>query len=156
VLKNNEHLSFVSAKKKGNRLEINLVLSKEKVPTLNGNVYELVADVDGVIEKIKVYRGTALFSVGDAVKSGDLLVGGYALIKEQTVKVNLLATVSVITEKEFYYQSSKPNQESVAEALAEQQLFEKEIISSQTTAEEVNGEYVYKTIIKYRRVYFAG
>ena len=156
ILKSNEHLSFVSAKKKGNRLEIQLVLSNEKVQTLSGNVYQLKTEVDGVIEKIKVYRGTALFSEGDCVKKGDVLVDGYAVVKEQTVQINVLATVSVIVEKEFFYHSAKPNQESIASAFAEEQVLDGTIVSSLTTCVNDGKEYVYKTVLKYRQVYFAG
>ncbi len=156
ILKSNEHLSFATCKKSGNRLEIELVLSKDKVQSLKGDVYELRADVDGVIEKIKVYRGTALFSVGDRVKAGDLLVGGYVEIKEQTVNVNLLAWVTVITEKKAVYYSNKQGQESVAQALAEEELKDREIIGAKTTVKKVNDTYEYTTAISYRRVYFSG
>lgn len=156
LLKSNEHLSFVSCKKKGNRLEVQLVLSQDKVKTLSGDVYELKTEVDGVIEKIKVYRGTALYSVGDSVKAGDVIVGGFAEIKEQTVKINVIASVTMLVEKEFYYRCDKPNQESIASALAEEEISQGTIVSSTTTVVNDGKEYVYKTAIKYRVVYFAG
>ena len=155
ILKSNPHLSFASCKKNGNRLEIELVLSKQSQGALGGNVYELFSDEDGVVEIVKVYRGTALVSVGDAVRKGDLLVGGYAVIKEQTVKVNLLATVTLIVEREFIYTSEKDGEEETARIFAEQEI-DKEIVSG-TTEKEFNGnEYVYKTTLKIRRVLFAG
>lgn len=156
ILKNTDKLSFASCKKKGNRLEIQLVLSSDSVNTLSGNVYELYADATGVIEKIKVYRGTAMVNVGDTVKKGDLLVGGFAVIKEQTVKINLLATVTVLQEQTVYYRSEKTGQENIASALAEAEFTAGEIVSVKTTTEKDKNQYLYKTVIKYRRVYFAG
>ena len=46
ILENNSHLSFASCAKNGNRLEIKLIMSTEKVKTLDGNVYELKSDVE--------------------------------------------------------------------------------------------------------------
>ena len=57
----------------------------------------------GTIEKINVYRGTALVKKGDYVKKGDLLVDGYMTIKEQVVKINVLASLSIIAEEQFVY-----------------------------------------------------
>ncbi|MBQ3219593.1 MAG: sporulation protein YqfD [Clostridia bacterium] len=155
ILKSNSHLSFATCKKNGNRLEIELVLSKDKVETLNGNLYALYSDVDGVVESVKVYRGTALVVKGDVVKKGDLLVGGYAVIKEQTIKMNVLATVSVIMEKEFIYLSDKDNEEDKARLFAEEEI-DKEIVSGKTIKSFENNKYVYKTTLKIRRVLFAG
>ena len=95
ILADNKNLSFVSLVKRGNTLVIELVVAEEEVQKLNGNVYQMTADEDGVIEEIKVYRGTAQVDVGDKVYAGDVLVDGYAVIKEQTVKINVLATVKL-------------------------------------------------------------
>ena len=130
-------------------------MSKESQSALDGNVYELLSDEDGVVESVKVYRGTAVVSVGDAVKKGDLLVGGYAVIKEQTVKVNLLATVTIIVEREFVYTSNSDGEEETALLFAEQQV-DKEIVSGSTEKQFDGSKYVYKTTLKIRRVLFAG
>lgn len=156
ILKNNNHLSFATCKKNGNRLEIELILSKDNVDSLKGNVYELKADVDGVIEKMKVYRGTALFSEGDSVRKGDLLVGGYVIIKEQTVEVNILAWVTIVTQEKFVFYSDKKGMESVAQALAEQELGDKEVVKSNTTVRKIKDKYEYTTVLSFRRVYFSG
>ena len=155
ILQNNKHFSFVECEKKGNRLNVELALSTDNVDRLDGNVYELFSDVDGVVESITVYRGTAVVSVGDVVKKGDLLVGGYAVIKEQTVKINLLATVTIIAEKEHTYYSEKDNEERTARIFAEQE-HGGEILSGETSKTFDGSKYVYKTTLKVRRVLFAG
>ncbi len=155
ILENNSHLSFASCVKNGNRLEIELIMSTEKVKTLDGNVYELKSDVDGVVEDVKVYRGTAEVKKGDNVKKGDLLVGGYAVIKEQTVKINLLATVTIIYEQKFTYVSEKDNEEQVAKMFAQEQT-DKEIVATKTTKSFDGKKFVYDTTLSIRRVIFAG
>ena len=59
ILSTNENLSFVSCQKRGNVLKIELVASDKAGDSLTGKEKSLVADADGVIEDIKVYRGTA-------------------------------------------------------------------------------------------------
>ncbi len=156
ILASNPRLSFVSCKKAGSRLIIELELSKDKVNTLNGNEYCLISDVNGVIENLKVYRGTATFSVGDYVNEGDLIVDGYALIKEQTVKQNVIAWVSVICQSEFIYTFDTDTEKEKALMFAEQQLLDKEIVD-QTVAVNKNGEkYDYIVKLSYRHVLCVG
>ena len=156
VLADNKNLSFVSINKHGNTLLIDLSLATDKVDRLNGNVYSLTSSVDGVLEKINVYRGTALFQKGDFVKKGDLLVDGYMTIKEQTVKINVLASLSIIAEEQFIYTSSKDNEEVQAELFARSKLLENEIIDATTTKQFENNSFIYKTILKYRYIIYAG
>ncbi len=156
ILKSNPHLSFASCVKVGNRLHIDLALSADKVGVLDSQVFALYSDVDGVVESIKIYRGTALVQVGQTVKAGDLLVDGYAIIKEQTVKINVLATITVITEKQFEFYSKEDNQEQTALLLAKERLGDRSIVFDKTEKFESDGGYVYKTYIKYRRVLVAG
>ena len=156
VLSDNKNLSFVSIEKHGNVLVVDLALATDKVDRLNGNVYSLVSSVCGVIEKINVYRGTALVKKGDYVKEGDLLVDGYMTIKEQTVKINILASLSIIAEEEFVYSSGMDNEEEKAELLARANLTDKEIVSSFTTKQQEKDSFIYKTIVKYRYLIYTG
>ncbi len=79
ILENSPNLSFVSCKKSGNRLIVESSLCKAEYPSINRNGKNLVSDIDGVIIKLNVLRGTAQFNVGDTVKKGDVLIGGYAV-----------------------------------------------------------------------------
>ncbi|MBQ9782613.1 MAG: sporulation protein YqfD [Clostridia bacterium] len=85
ILENSPNLSFVSCKKSGNRLIIDSVLSKVDYPSINRNGKNLLSDVDGVISKISVLRGTAQVQVGEKVKVGDILIGGFAVGKNEEI-----------------------------------------------------------------------
>ncbi len=156
VLADNKNLSFVAIEKHGNTLVVDLALAGDNVDRLDGNVYSLVSSVNGVIEKINVYRGTALFKKGDRVRKGDLLVDGVMTIKEQTIKINVLASLSIIAEEEFSFSSSEDNQEQKAELLACSNLTDEEIVDTITTKIKEKNGFIYKTIVKYRYIIYVG
>ncbi len=156
VLADNQNLSFVSIEKHGNTLVIDSAIATDKIDRLNGNVYFLTSDVFGTIEKINVYRGTALVKKGDYVKKGDLLVDGYMTIKEQVVKINVLASLSIIAEEQFVYFSEADNEQEKAELLACANFTDKEILECITTKEEGNNGFIYKTMVKYRYIIYVG
>ncbi len=156
ILASSDRLSFASCQKRGNRLVVNLVLSKEQVKTQDGNIYSLVSDCDGVIESIKVYRGTAVKAVGDAVSVGELIVDGYATVKEQTVKINVIAVVTVVAKTQVVYQSDKTGQEKTALLFAQAALDGYEIINLDCTVNNSGGGYVYTVTARYRRIIYAG
>ncbi len=156
ILANNSHLLFVSAKKEGNRLSLELVLLKEDVKTVDDSVEELLSTEDGIIEDVKVYRGTALVEKGDSVKKGDVLVGGYYVIKDQTVKVNVFATVTILYEKRYEYKSKNDKEVETAEIFALNQSGDGEVISCDTVVEKIKDEFVYFTKVTLKRVLNAG
>lgn len=101
LLKANDDLTFVSVKKVGNRLVIDSVAAIKKTERLTGDVASLVSTEDGVIASLKVYRGTAVKAVGDSVKKGEVIVDGYALVKEEKVSINVIATVTISYFEEY-------------------------------------------------------
>jgi similar to stage IV sporulation protein len=156
VLASNDRLSFVGMERRGNRLEVELVLSSDKVQTLDGNVHALYSDVSGIIESVKVYRGTAVVKVGDNVNKGDLLVDGYVVLKENTIKINVLCAVSVIAEETLEYFSEKDGEEEKAELFAQMQTEDKDVLASQTIKIPKDNGYLYIVNVKYRRTLYAG
>ena len=156
ILASNPHLSFVSCKKSGARLIIDLELCKDKTNMLNGNVYSMVSDVDGSVESVKAYRGTAVVQVGDTVKAGDLLVDGYAVIKDQTVRINVLASVTLICQRDFTFTFDTEFEQERAIIFAEQQLFGKEIVDSNVIVSEKGSQYIYTVNLRYRHVLCVG
>ena len=147
----NPEVSFVSIKKEGNVLKIRLesAVSERNVIKRRAALY---SDADGVIEYIRVYGGTAVVSAGDRVKKGDLIVGGYAVIKETVVPAEVLATVSVIITEEFTYISPSDNDGERAEILAAEKAGGAEIVATETEKSFSDGEYVYKVKISFRHV----
>ena len=156
VLSDNPHLSFVSITKHGTRLNFNLVTAKDAEKKISGDVYELFAPCDGVIEQIKVYRGTAEVKEGDVVKEGQLLVGGYALVKEQKVSINLLALISMRVSEVYEYYSPKDNDEESAKLFALGESGERQILYTRVQKQKDKNGYIYRVTAYYRQVIYAG
>lgn len=151
ILSSHKNLSFASCKKAGNRLAVHLEIANEHLQTIDGDKFELVSTEDGIVESIKVYRGTALVKVGDAVKKGDKLVDGVSALKDQVVKINVLAVVSLSVERQFCFVGSD-NMEKSAIMLSEQSLFGEEIIDTSVEKMPNGQEFIYKVTVKIRRV----
>ncbi len=156
ILASQKSLSFVGITKKGNRLCFDLALAKEGADTLKGDIYSLRSDVSGTIERIKVYRGTAVVKAGDHVNSGDLLVDGFMMIKEQTLKINVIATVNIIVSQEFTFTDKKEGQEQKVELLARATMVDKDVVEAFTTCTKEKDAYVYRVSINYRYIIYAG
>lgn len=156
ILADNPHLSFVSVTKHGSKLNLELILSTDNVEKLEGNVSRLIATENGQIEQIKVYRGTAQFSVGDYVKEGDVIIDGYAVIKEQVVETNVIAFVTLKASRTINYFSNDQNDEQNAKLFALAQMGEKQVVSVEVQKEKIDKTYIYNTTVYYRMVIYAG
>lgn len=156
VLAKTPYLSFVSLKKSGNVLNVELALSTEKVKTLSGNVYYLNSDVDGEIESVKVYRGRAMVKAGERVSVGDLIVDGVMGTEDQPIKTNVICSVLIIAEKQVEYLFDEPDAQEKAVVLACSELYDKEIVASFVNKTQVDDKYLYKVLIKYRHVLCVG
>ncbi len=156
ILANNSHLSFVSCKKDGNTLQINLVLSNDKNQVISGKSEFFNSPINAELESYKIYKGTILKKVGEQVCEGELLIEGYVTIKEQRVFTGVLGYVTLKSTKEFEYVSKKQVNESAVLLLAEQQI-EGEIINQVLqTVQMSDGGYKYIVKTSYRRTYYAG
>ena len=155
ILKVSDKISFAECVKCGNRLKINLALSASPVKTLGCDKESLVSDVDGEIEYVKVYRGTALKKAGDRVNVGEEICGGFAVIKDTEVKVGVVATAAVKACYEYEYSSENDNEEDVAEIFALIAFGDGEVLSTETEKSvSLNGTYIYKIKIVYRRILY--
>ncbi len=155
ILSSFDEFSFVSCKKRGNTLLIELILAENETHIKADGQKDLYADLDGVVEEIKIYRGTSNVKIGDEVKKGDLLVSGFMEIKEKRVEVNALAQVTLTAKKEFTYisASDKDSEAAIAFALSS---FARECDSAVVDRLEENGEYYYKVTVYYKRVIYTG
>lgn len=156
ILASNKKLSFASCEKVGNRLKIYLVEAEEDKGVLTGKVKTMYSEVSGEVESIKVYRGTAVVSVGDYVEKGAPLVEGFATIKEQTIEVNVLATITLKVKKEFTYLFDNEGEENNALLLALNEMPSENIIETFVACEKSGDSYLYKAILTVRRVLTAG
>ena len=88
-----EEISFVSVIKKGTNILINI---KEKLFTedsLASN--DIISPVLGQIVSMEVVSGTPLRKVGDTIKKGDAIVGGYLESEGKKVLCNAIAKISL-------------------------------------------------------------
>lgn len=85
-------VNFCSLRHGGGILTVRVEVSDD-APALSGE--PLRAPADGVIETLTVVRGTARFSVGDAVTRGDVVVANAAEFGGEEYTVTVIAGVSV-------------------------------------------------------------
>lgn len=91
----NPHFSFASVKKEGNRLVVELAAADEETPLFTAKS-ALCAPEAGVVEYIKLYRGTARVTAGDAVERGAVLLDGSVLSGETELNVCVLGEVGLL------------------------------------------------------------
>lgn len=156
ILASNPRLSFVECQKVGNVLKVNSALSDGSSDTLSGKADKLVSDVDGIVENLKIYRGTAVVKAGDTVKKGDLIVSNQVTVKEQILNINVLAVVTIKCEYEFCYYSQNPGEEQIALALAEESFPGGDISDESVNVSAYGDSYEYKVKLNYRRVLSVG
>ncbi len=150
ILANNPNLNYCQCLKVGKRLSIELALKTQALPTLTGKEEKIVAPVNGVIESIKVYRGTAVKSVGDTVIIGETVVDGVMNVKEETVKTYAIASITFRAEYIYEYSSKNDGEEEIAEIFALESLGEREVVSSQVTKTVKGKENIYRVCVSYR------
>ena len=156
LLAKNPRLTFVECSKKGNVLVVNSALAEGSNDKLLGNVTELVSDVDGVVEDLKIYRGTKRVNVGDEIKKGQVLVDGKVTVKDQEIQVNVLAVAYIKCTAVYEYYSKKDNQQNTVLALYEENFDGGEIIDSLVTVTKQQTQYQYLIQIEYRRIIMVG
>ena len=154
ILSANRNLSFVSCVKNGNRLTIDSAVSAGRAERLSGSACELVSDRNGIIESIKVYRGTAVKKVGESVFSGEIIVAGYADVKETRVSVNVIATATVRYSEDYEFTLSEDN-DTAALAFAEETAG-KIPRESKISKTEENGKFIYAVRLFFTEVLTAG
>ena len=158
ILADNENFSFVSCQKVGNRIRIELVLAENKTHVNLNNNKDLICSVDGVVDKIYLYRGTSLVGEGDEVKKGDVLVAGYAEIRENRVEVNALAVVIVKIEESYTYILQGEFEEENAKLLAlnEKEYGQDELEVKSILKQKINDKYYYKVDVEYKISLYTG
>lgn len=75
ILTNVEEVSFATCYIEGFSLMVKIVASEP--PKLTENKKDLISDYDGVVTRVIVRSGTSEVKVGERVKAGDILIGGY-------------------------------------------------------------------------------
>lgn len=154
ILSSNKNLSFVSCYKSGNRLIIDSALSSPDTGRLSGKETELLSEIDGVLESIKVYRGTAVKSAGETVMAGETIVAGYADVKETRVSVNVIAVATVRYTEEYIFTLIK-DVDDAAVSFAEE-LSGKIPCAAEINKTEEDGNYIYTVKLSFLKVITVG
>ena len=156
ILASNSRLTFVDCSKVGNVLKINTVLTQGDNQKLSGNATQLISDVDGVIEDLKIYRGSALVKKGDSVKKGQVLVDQTVTVKDQQLSVNVLAVAYLKCKAVYQYCSATGGLEQYVLTIYEEDFTDGEILASSVQVQQLQDGYQYNIEIEYRRIIFAG
>lgn len=155
IVADNDEILFAECGKRGNRLIIDSVAKNKSVDILSGKADALVTDVDGVIESIKAYRGKAMFAAGDFVKKGDVLVSDVIERNEVSIKVNVIASATILYEKSFVYESEDEDYLKTAESLAISS-FDDEIISVKTEINKKDNVFIFNVVLTAKKTFFVG
>ena len=118
MLKENDFLSFVSLKHRGGTLIVYAKLRAQPPTVIDSTITKLYSTVNGVVDSVKVYRGTPVVKAGDKVEVGDLLVDGVVTVRDTTVASNVYATVNIFVTKTYDYFSEYDNMEDASIAYA--------------------------------------
>lgn len=149
LLIENDKINYISLEKQGNILKVNAVKKVESLTEKKASKTTFISNVDGTLENLIVYRGTAVKTAGERIKKGDILAQGYANIKDQIVDVYVLATASIIVEYDYTYTSKNDKEETLALILAKEYLH-KETASESVKKIKNNDEFIYTVCLKYR------
>ncbi len=155
ILANNPRLVYASCQKRGNRLIIELALRQNAEKSVTVIKEPLISDVNGVIEEIKVYRGSATVKVGDAVNAGDMIAEPYAEINGVKIEEGLLAYVAIKTDFYYEYFSESDDREEESVIFAENALGER---YTESSVEKTKGQkgFIYKVRLSYKRILYSG
>ncbi len=155
ILANNSRLVYAACQKRGNRLIIELALRKNAESGIAVIKEPLVSDVNGVVEEVRIYRGTATVKTGDEVKVGNVLANPYAEINGVRVEEGLLAYIAIKTDFYYEYFSESDDREEESVIFAENALGER---YTESSVEKTKGQkgFVYKVRLSYKRILYSG
>ena len=140
-----EGVNFVSAKRDGSRLIIDVRIGNSDSVPLNRKYIDLVSTKDGEVLNISVIRGTAQVAVGDNVVIGQSLIGAYYYnISEEKVETFVIGKIELKCNIKILYETKcfDDNEKIDALVYAKMILEEREILDS-TFKQVTDGEKKY-------------
>ena len=156
ILQRCDDFSFVSCTKRGNRLVVELVLANRDFSPVNYADDAMICDYCGVVESIKVYRGTQIVKVGDRVEEGDTLVSGFYKHGESVVKTGALAVVTILSQKYVRMELPSDCMEEQAMILAAEENAVGTIVSANALKETISDRFIYTVELTVRYVIKSG
>ncbi len=154
LFKNFSDCDFVTVKKSGNRLIIDIICNTESPKPIEISD-KVCAKRSGKITSLKVYSGTACKSVGDYCNKSEVLAEGYYLDKSgQRVEINCLIgyTLECVYEKEYVVDSNATTDRLIAKALFDGEIDELTVKDLQVTP-VLEGENSKTYLVKITYIY---
>lgn len=122
VRMNHEDIAWLGIELKGTNAIVEVVESAEKPKIVDINDYcNIISDKEGVITKISVQNGTAQVNIGDVIRKGDVLVGGYVEgqytgVRNVHARADIQAKVWYSKKQKFYYVQTKQKETGNSES----------------------------------------
>lgn len=156
VLSKIDKVSFLSLKKQGKTLIVYSVKSLPEKEVLTGTARQLISNFDGVIEKIKVYRGTAKKCVGDKIAKGEVIVDGFVERNGEIKEINVIASATISSIKTLHFILDKDDLFTEAETLFVEKMNGLFVTDVKVTNTPFNGKYLYTVTATVKNVVFTG
>lgn len=131
IASSSSEFSFVSAKKSGRTLVIEVVMSIGKSIPLNEWKTRIVSPCDGVVRRISVYGGTVMTATGSEVKKGDVLIDGFYEKNGEKFQTEASGDVEIIVTETFTQKTDGEGKlyEDRLKAIARERFSDKEVVS---------------------------
>ena len=149
IASSGSEFSFVSAKKSGRTLVIEVVMSIGKSIPLNEWKTRIVSPCDGVVRRISVYGGTVMTATGSEVKKGDVLIDGFYEKNGEKFPTEASGDIEIIVTETFTQKTDGEGKlyEDRLKAIARERFSDKEVVSVEAKLIEpktylVTSEYV--------------
>ena len=151
ILSSSEEISFVSCKKRGRELVIEAYRKTFEAKPIETKKKEILSTVQGTVKRINCLSGTVLVEVGQNVKKGEALIGGFYLVDEEKRESYALGEVEIIAEFNYTYEafSSGEKYKNRAIALAKEELGQENILEVQVKENKVKEKTVYAVKVFY-------
>lgn len=151
ILREIDGISFVSLKKSGRILTVELYLAEEKIEPIDVRKKSIKSTVNGEILRLNVLSGAPLFSVGDRVKTGDEVIVGCYEKDGERIESYALGEVLVRAEYVYSYQSFAKGEKYKDRAmlLARQSLGEADELEIKVKEKQSGDKIIYEVTVIY-------
>ena len=116
-------VTYLSVNLLGSTVDVTVTERVKQPPILpDGVPCHVVSAADGQIAALEAYGGTRLYSVGEAVRTGDVLIGGFAEMENGSVRFCHAKGYAVI-RTELTVTSDALNEETILTPLSEKKFY---------------------------------
>lgn len=114
-----EDVTYITVNLIGSSVQIEVTERTPKPQLISSDTpCDIVSGVDGQIAVLEVYEGTKMYEIGEAVRTGDVLAGGFVELADGSVRFRHAEAYAIITSQTEI--EAKANTESEFFVLSEQ------------------------------------